>query len=79
MRDTELDSLQEDFRGHQKESGYQMLIAWKKKRYKEATYKILSEALRQANRADLAEYVKQEGEKTTGLRITLSKMHISTY
>lgn len=48
-------NLKRDHRGNVKEAKYNMLIWWKRKNGKQATYNILAQALSKANRRDLSE------------------------
>ena len=62
LDDAALDYITMDTKEGHEEKVYQMLLKWKQKNGKAATYQILGEALNKAGRKDLQDNIFQQGK-----------------
>lgn len=67
LSNAKIHNIKEDYRGNNSEIKYQMLVSWKQKNGKNATYRALIEGLKKAGLEDLANEI-QDGKYTDGLR-----------
>lgn len=67
LSNAKIHNIKEDYRGNNSEIKYQMLVSWKQKNGKNATYRALIEGLKKADLEDLANEI-QDGKYTDGLR-----------